>query len=100
MTTPRTPVEPPSYRLEHEPDGRSWTARENLADILERELLGPANGPEEVIDGSPDSVYLIGRIAPVKLTAGTDDPDGRRHRGARHRRRGCCGCRIWTGAFR
>ena len=74
MTTPRTPVEPPSYRLEHEPDGRSWTVRENLADILERELLGPANGPEEVIDGSPDSVYLIGRIAPVKLTAGTDDP--------------------------
>src|SRR5271166_2237309 len=74
MTTPRTPVEPPSYRLEHEPDGRSWTARENLADILERELLGPANGSEEVIDGSPDSVYLIGRIAPVKLTAGTDDP--------------------------
>ena len=33
-----------------------------------------SNGPEEVIDGSPDSVYLIGRIAPVKLTAGTDDP--------------------------
>jgi hypothetical protein len=74
MTTPRAPVEPPSYRLEHEPDGRSWTARENLTDILERELLGPANGPEEVIDGSPDAVYLIGRIAPVKLTAGTDDP--------------------------
>src|SRR5580704_3794234 len=74
MTTPRTPPEPPSYRLEYEPDGRSWTLRENLADILERELLGPANGPEEVIDGSPDSVYLIGRIAPAKLTAGTDDP--------------------------
>ena len=51
MTTPRTPVEPPQYRLEHEPDGSSWTARENLADILERELLGPMNGPTEVIDG-------------------------------------------------
>jgi hypothetical protein len=74
MTTPRTPVKPPAYRLEYEPDGRSWTARENLADILERELLGPANGAEEVIDGGPDSVYLIGRIAPAKLTAGTDDP--------------------------
>ena len=74
MTTPRTPGEPPPYRLEHEPDGRSWTARENLTDILERELLGPANGPEEVLDGSPDSAYLIGRIAPVKLTAGTEDP--------------------------
>ena len=80
MTTPRTPVEPPSYRLEHEPDGRSWTARENLADILERELLGPANGPEEVLDGAPDSAYLIGRIAPVKLTARHGRPDGRGHR--------------------
>ena len=60
MTTPRvapsTPPavpERPAYQLAHEPDGRSWTARENLADILERELLGPLNGPEEVIDGSP-----------------------------------------------
>lgn len=74
MSTPGTPVEPPSYRLEHEPDGRSWTARQNLADILERELLGPANGPEEILDGSPDSVYLIGRIAPFKLRAGSGDP--------------------------
>ena len=74
MTTPRTPAELPSYRLEREPDGRSWTARENLADILERELLGPANGPEEVIDSAPDSAYLIGRIAPVKLRAGSGDP--------------------------
>src|SRR6266567_6953936 len=74
MTTPRTPVEQPSYRLENEPDGRSWTPRENLVDILERELLGPAYGPEEVLDSAPDSVYLIGRIAPVKLRAGTGDP--------------------------
>ncbi|WP_261574790.1 DISARM system helicase DrmA [Frankia gtarii] len=77
MTTPRTPVtsaEPPQYRLEYEPDGSSWIARENLADILERELLGPMNGPTEVIDGVPDSVYLVGRIAPFKLAAGADDP--------------------------
>src|SRR5690348_3364176 len=74
MTPPDVTAEKPSYRLEYEPDGRAWTARENLADILERELLGPANGPEEVLDGAPDSVYLIGRIAPVKLRAGHDDP--------------------------
>ncbi|MFK0133240.1 DISARM system helicase DrmA [Streptomyces rubiginosohelvolus] len=73
MTTPATPQEPP-YRLALEPDDRSWTARENLVDILERELLGPANGPEEVLDGVPDSAYLIGRIAPVRLTSGHDDP--------------------------
>ncbi|MEV5710257.1 DISARM system helicase DrmA [Actinoallomurus sp. NPDC052274] len=64
----------PEYRLKYEPDGRSWTARENLVDILERELLGPANGTEEVLDGVPDSAYLIGKIAPVRLTDGPDDP--------------------------
>ncbi|KAF4405715.1 DISARM system helicase DrmA [Streptomyces lycii] len=73
MTTPANPQDLP-YRLALEPDDRSWTARENLVDILERELLGPANGPEEVLDGVPDSAYLIGRIAPVRLTSGNDDP--------------------------
>ncbi|NUK23791.1 DISARM system helicase DrmA [Streptomyces lunaelactis] len=81
MTTPQrnntqpavgTPQAPP-YRLALDPDGRSWTARENLVDILERELLGPANGPEEILEGVPDSAYLIGRIAPVRLTAGRAD---------------------------
>lgn len=62
------------YRLKHEPDGRSWTARENLVDILERELLGPANGPDEVLDSQPDLAYLVGRIAPVRLTDGHEDP--------------------------
>ncbi|MCZ4506739.1 DISARM system helicase DrmA [Streptomyces sp. ActVer] len=64
----------PQYRLAYEPDGRSWTARENLVDILERELLGPTGGPEEVLDAAPDAAYLIGRIAPFKLTASRDDP--------------------------
>ncbi len=50
--------------LAHEPDGRSWTARENLTDILRRELLGPADGPDEVIEVAPDTRYLVGRIAP------------------------------------
>ena len=74
--------------MTYEPDGTSWTVRENLVDILERELLGPMNGPEELLPFSPRSQYLIGRIAPVKLT-GTgqgDDPDGMtRTRGARSR---------------
>jgi hypothetical protein len=70
----RPPKERPAYALKHEPDGRSWTVREELADILERELLGPANGPQEVLDGPPDAAYLIGRIAPVKLSPGKDDP--------------------------
>ncbi|KDN16203.1 DISARM system helicase DrmA [Amycolatopsis rifamycinica] len=62
------------YRLAQEPDGTSLIVRENLVDILKRELLGPANGPEEVLDGPPDVVYLVGRIAPFKLKAGRDDP--------------------------
>ncbi|MFB7508689.1 helicase, partial [Streptomyces broussonetiae] len=84
MTTPRRDgtqpaagsggPQAPAYRLALEPDNRSWTARENLVDILERELLGPANGPDEILDGVPDSAYLIGRIAPVRLTAGQGDP--------------------------
>lgn len=64
----------PEYRLEHTPGGRSWTARENLVDILERELLGPANGDEEELDGSPDAAYLVGRIAPMRLARDLGDP--------------------------
>ena len=59
----------------------SYAAREELAGILERELLGPLNGPEEILDGVPDVVYLVGRIAPAKLSgkgapadADTDEP--------------------------
>lgn len=57
-----------AYELNHELDGSSFMVRENLADILERELLGPIHGPEEVIPFSPRAQYLVGHIAPVKLT--------------------------------
>src|SRR6478735_5240719 len=65
-TTPRAPQKP--YELTHELDGSSFMVRENLADILERELLGPIHGPVEVLPFSPRSQYLVGHIAPVKLT--------------------------------
>ncbi len=74
MTAPQEAQKDRQYRLRYEPDGRSWTVRENLVDLLERELLGPANGPKEVLDAQPDIAYLIGRIAPVRLTAGREDP--------------------------
>ncbi|MEY9935413.1 hypothetical protein ABH926_010095 [Catenulispora sp. GP43] len=61
------PAQQRQYQLASEPDGRSVTVRKNLVDILERELLGPANGPEEVLEGAPDVAYLIGRIAPFRL---------------------------------
>ncbi|GAA0460892.1 DISARM system helicase DrmA [Streptomyces sp. NPDC046215] len=63
-----------AYRLALDPDERSWTVRENLVDVLERELLGPADGPEEILDGAPDAAYLVGRVAPVRLMDGRDDP--------------------------
>lgn len=65
------------YRFACEPDGSSYTARQNLVDILERELLGPIHGPNEVLPFSPRSQYLVGLIAPVKLT--TCNPDARDH---------------------
>ncbi|MBN1170905.1 MAG: DISARM system helicase DrmA [Micromonosporaceae bacterium] len=76
---PSQPGQPKAYQLAHESDGTSYTVRENLVDILRRELLGPAGGPEEVLPMSPRQLYLVGHIAPVKLQddrldlAGADD---------------------------
>ena len=68
-----------SYELNYDLDGSSYAVRENLVDILQRELLGPAHGPEETLSFSPRSQYLVGHIAPVKLvgsaTAISDDSD-------------------------
>ncbi|MBI5340556.1 MAG: helicase [Mycolicibacterium rufum] len=60
-----------TYELTFEPDGSSFTVRENLVDILERELLGPIHGPDELLPFSPRSQYLVGYIAPVRLTGAT-----------------------------
>ena len=52
-----------------EPDGRSWTVRENLADILRAGAPRPGGrsgrGPRR---GARTPRYLVGRIAPVRLT--------------------------------
>lgn len=53
--------------LSNAPDGTSWTDRENLTDLLHRDLLGPAHGDDELLDAQPDALYLVGRIAPAKL---------------------------------
>ena len=64
-----------AYELLVSPDGTSWAARENLHDVLRRELLGPADGDTEVLDAAPDTRYLIGRIAPVRLTPTREVPE-------------------------
>lgn len=55
------------YELTHLDDGSSFVVRENLVDIIERELLGPKHGPQEELPISPRAQYLVGVIAPVKL---------------------------------
>lgn len=62
------------YVLNFPTDGTSFGVRENLVDILERELLGPIHGEEELLPFSPKQMYLVGLIAPVKLT--TTDGSG------------------------
>ena len=69
MSTTTTPSENPQYDLHYELDGSSFVVRENLLDILQRELLGPIHGPEELLAFSPRSQYLVGHIAPVRLTS-------------------------------
>ena len=65
------------YHLTCDLDGTSYTVRENLVDILERELLGPIHGLNEVLPFSPRSQYLVGLIAPAKLvgTSATTELD-------------------------
>jgi hypothetical protein len=62
------------FPLAHELDGTSYAVRENLVDILERELLGPRDGPEELLAVSPRQLYLVGYIAPEKLAEDRADP--------------------------
>lgn len=83
--TTEKPTDPASpYELAHEPDGTSFAVRANLVDILERELLGPIHGADELLPFSPRSQYLIGHIAPVRLTGavqGSGEQEGAVERG-------------------
>ncbi len=75
MSTPPTSVLP--YEFSVEPDGIAWTARENLTEILRRELVGPLYGDEEVLSYDPATVYPLGRIAPRPLQVRSEEsPDG------------------------
>ena len=69
MSTP-----PLEYELNEPLDGSSWAVRENLAEILQREIHGPLYGDNEVLSVSPDVAYVVGRIAPKRIQRSTDDP--------------------------
>lgn len=64
-----------SYALHYPLDGTSFAVRENMVDILQRELLGPIHGPQEVLPFSPRSQYLVGYIAPVKVNPASAETD-------------------------
>ena len=65
---------PPPYELAYDLDGTSVSVRANLVDILRRELLGPADGADEILTVAPDGRYNLGRIAPTRLTGSADTP--------------------------
>ena len=58
------------------------SARAGLVEVLERELIGPADGTAEVLTTPPDQRYLLGRIAPTRLTGAADDPEAAASTGA------------------
>ena len=64
----------PPYELAYDLDGSSLSVRTNLVDILRRELLGPADGEDEILTVAPDGRYNLGRIAPTRLTGSADSP--------------------------
>lgn len=63
------------FELDYPLDGTSYMVRENLQNILERELLGPSEGEDELMDISPKTKYILGRIAPTRIRVEDDKPD-------------------------
>ena len=44
--------------------------REELVDLISRDLVGPWDGPDETIVGTPRARYLAGALAPISLLDG------------------------------
>ena len=50
--------------------------RDDLVGILDRELLGPFDGPEETLRQRPTVRYLVGRLAPAGTEVGPEEDEG------------------------
>ncbi|QOT21781.1 DISARM system helicase DrmA [Paenarthrobacter sp. YJN-D] len=50
----------------------SAEVRDELVDLLHRDLIGPWGGPDETVKGTPRARYLVGALAPIAI--GDDDP--------------------------
>ena len=84
VATPSTAPSIPSnshdgntYVFDEELGDTSASARAGLVEVLRRELIGPAEGDTEVLTTPPDDRYLLGRIAPTRLTGAADDLEPR-----------------------
>lgn len=45
----------------------STVVRAEMLELIEQELLGPRDGPEEEIKGTPRAAYVVGALAPVTI---------------------------------
>ena len=70
------------YVLDEELRATSASARAGIVEVLKRELIGPAECEEEILSSSPDQRYLLGRIAPTRLTGARDDLEAAASTGA------------------
>ena len=52
----------------------SAQVRDELVDLIARDLVGPWDGPTETIVGTPRARYLAGALAPISLLDGTTQP--------------------------
>ena len=59
------------------PEVTSYQVRAELEDLLERDLLGPMDGPEEELPPgiSPAARYMLGRLVPRERVDDPDDDD-------------------------
>lgn len=71
-----------AYVFDEELGHSSASARAGLVEVLRRELIGPAEGDIEVLTTPPDDRYLLGRIAPTRLTGAADDLEAAASTGA------------------
>ena len=62
-----------TYVFDEDLGDTSASARAGLVEVLKRELIGPAEGDTEVLTTPPDDRYLLGRIAPTRLTGAVGD---------------------------
>jgi len=71
-----------AYVFGQELGDTSASARAGIVEVLGRELIGPAEGDTEVLTTPPDDRYLLGRIAPTRLTGAADDLEAAASTGA------------------